>query len=79
MDGYTYASMANEARLTRNQEPLYSNTELELFRTGLDPDRFPNVDWMDVMMRDGAWSSRVSLNMTGGGKTARYYVGGSFV
>lgn len=33
---------------------------------------------MDVMMRDGAWSSRVSLNMTGGGKTARYYVGGSF-
>ena len=78
VDGYTYASMANEARLTRNQEPLYSNTELELFRTGLDPDRFPNVDWMDVMMRDGAWSSRVSLNMTGGGKTARYYVGGSF-
>lgn len=78
VDGYTYASMANEARLTRNQEPLYSNTELELFRTGLDPDRFPNVDWMDVMMRDGAWSSRVSLNMTGGGKTARYYVGGSY-
>ena len=33
VDGYTYASMANEARLTRNQEPLYSNTELELFRT----------------------------------------------
>ncbi len=78
VDGYKYASMANEARLTRNQEPLYSDSELELFRTGLDPDRFPNVDWMDVMMRDGASSSRASLNMTGGGKTARYYVGGSF-
>lgn len=78
VDGYKYASMANEARLTRNQEPLYSDAELELFRTGLDPDRFPNVDWMDVMMRDGAWSSRASLNMTGGGKTARYYIGGSF-
>ena len=78
VDGYTYASMANEAKAARNQAPIYSDTELELFRTGLDPDRFPSVDWMDVMMRDGAWSSRVSLNMTGGGKTARYYVGGSF-
>lgn len=78
VDGYTYASMANEARLTRNQEPFYSPTELELFRTGLDPDRFPNVDWMDVMMRDGAWSSRATLNMSGGGKTARYFVSGSY-
>jgi len=77
-DGYTYASMANEARLTRNQEELYSPTELELFRTGLDPDRFPNVDWMDLMMRDGAWSSRATLNMSGGGKTARYFISGSY-
>ena len=69
VDGYTYASMANEARLTRNQDALYSASELELFRTGLDPDRFPNVDWMDVMMRDGAWSSRATLNLSGGGKT----------
>ena len=78
VDGYTYASMANEARLTRNQEALYSPTELELFRSGLDPDRFPNVDWMDVMMRDGAWSSRATLNMRGGGRTARYFVSGSY-
>ena len=78
VDGYTYASMANEARLTRNQDALYSPTELELFRSGLDPDRFPNVDWMDVMMRDGAWSSRATLNMRGGGRTARYFVSGSY-
>lgn len=78
VDGYTYASMANEARLTRNQEALYSDSELELFRTGLDPDRFPNVDWMDVMMRDGAWSSRATLNLSGGGKTARYFISGSY-
>lgn len=78
VDGYTYASMANEAKLTRNQEPLYSASELELFRTGLDPDRFPNVDWMDVMMRDGAWSTRATVNMSGGGRTARYFVSGSY-
>lgn len=78
VDGYTYASMANEARLTRNQEALYSPSELELFRTQLDPDRFPDVDWMDMVLRDGAWSSRATLNMRGGGKTARYFVSGSY-
>ena len=51
---------------------------MELFRLGLDTDLYPDVDWMDLMLRDGAWSTRASLNMTGGGKTARYYVGGSY-
>ena len=78
VDGYTYASMANEARTTRNQEPFYSPTELELLRHGLDTDRFANVDWMDVLMRDAAWSKRSVLSFSGGGKTARYYVSGSY-
>ncbi len=77
-NGYTYASMANEAKIARNQEPLYQQEELEVFRLGLDPDMYPDVDWMDLMLRKASQSSRASLNMTGGGKTARYYVGGSY-
>ena len=78
VDGYTYASMANEAKIARNQEPLFSAEELEIFRLGLDPDLFPNVDWMDTLLRKGSMSSRVTLNLSGGGKTARYYVGASY-
>ena len=78
VDGYTYASMANEAKIARNQEPLYSDTELEIFRLGLDPDLYPNVDWMNLMLRDAAYSYRASLNMNGGGKTTRYYVAASY-
>lgn len=78
VDGYTYACMANEARITRNQEPWYRPEELELFRLGLDPDLYPNVDWMDLMLRDAAWSNRATLNMSGGGKTSRYFVSGSY-
>ncbi|KAA8483814.1 TonB-linked SusC/RagA family outer membrane protein [Arcticibacter tournemirensis] len=77
-DGYTYASLANEAKAARNQEALYSPTELELLRLGLDPDRFPDVDWMDVVLRDEAKSQRSVLNLGGGGKTARYYISGSY-
>jgi TonB-linked SusC/RagA family outer membrane protein len=78
-DGYTYAKMANEARITRNQDALYSDPELEMFRLKIDPDLYPNVNWMDLILRDGAWSERASLNMNGGGRTARYYVSGSYI
>lgn len=77
-DGYTYASMANEAKTTRNQEPLYSQAELEILRLGLDPDLLPNVDWMDILLRDATYSNRSQLSLSGGGRTARYYVGGSY-
>ena len=78
VDGYTYASLANEARVTRNQDALYQPEELEVLRLGMDTDLYPDVDWMDLLLRNGAWSSRVTLNLDGGGKIARYYVGGSY-
>lgn len=78
VDGYEYASMANEAKIVRNQEPLFSKPELEILRLGLDPDLFPNVNWMDVVLRDAAKSQRSMINLSGGGKTARYYLSGSY-
>ncbi|MDR3184683.1 MAG: TonB-dependent receptor [Prevotellaceae bacterium] len=79
VDGYTYATMANEARITRNLEPLYTATELDILRYNLDPDVYPNVNWKDLLLRDGASVYRASINMDGGGATARYYVSGSFL
>ena len=52
VDGYRYASMLNEARITRNQEPIYQADELNLLRAGLDPDLYPNVDWKDLLLKD---------------------------
>lgn len=79
VDGNTYAALANEARVTRNMGLLYQPEELELLRLGLDPDLYPNVDWMDVLLKDGAWSYRANLNLSGGGSTARYFVSASYV
>lgn len=78
VDGYTYASMANEAKITRNEEPLFSPEELEIYRLGLDQDLYPNVDWMDLMLRDGAFATRTTVNMSGGGSTARYFLSGGY-
>lgn len=78
-DGYSYASMMNEALITRNQEPEYSPEELEILKLGLDPDLYPNVDWQDLLLRNGAMTYRGSLNLSGGGNTARYFISGSYL
>ena len=79
VDGYTYAQLMNEARTTRNLEPFYSNDDLFLIKKGLDPDLFPNVNGQDWLLRKGAPTYRATLNLNGGGSTARYYVSVSYI
>ena len=79
VDGYTYASLMNEARTTRNQEPFFSEDNLYLLKNGLDQDLYPNVDWGDILLKKGAPTYRASLNINGGGSLARYYVSTSYV
>lgn len=79
VDGPTYANLVNEAQVTRNLGIAYRPEELELIRSQMDPDFYPNVDWKDMILKDGAMSYRANLNMSGGGSTARYYVSASYV
>lgn len=79
VDGVTYANLLNESRITRNEAPIYQPEELEILRLGLDPDLYPNVDWKELLLRDGAMTYRANLNMSGGGPTSRYYVSGSYI
>lgn len=79
VDGLTYASMANEARTTRNRKAIYSDQELMMIDEQLDPDIYPNVDWMDLLLKDGAPTQRTSVSVKGGGSKARYYLSGSYL
>ena len=71
VDAVNYSQLANEARLTRNMEPLYSNEELDIIRYGLDPDLYPNVDWQDEVLKNTTNNYRAMLSISGGGPTAR--------
>lgn len=79
VDGYRYANLLNEARMTRSQSPVYSTDELFCLKYGLEPDLLPNVDWRDAVLKDGAMSYRASLNLNGGGTNTRYFVSASYV
>ncbi|MGM9748549.1 MAG: SusC/RagA family TonB-linked outer membrane protein, partial [Candidatus Cryptobacteroides sp.] len=80
VDPVTYMKLHNEAVMTRN--PLaprpYSDKKIEATERGDNPYVYPAVNWYDEMFKDYTTNQRVNLNVSGGGKVARYYVAGTF-
>lgn len=79
-DPVTYMRLHNEAVRTRN--PLtalpYSTTKIVNTEKGLDPIRYPAIDWRDMLFKKNTFNQRYNLNISGGGKVARYYVSAAY-
>jgi TonB-linked SusC/RagA family outer membrane protein len=78
-DPITWMQLANEAVLTRNPMGFapYTDEKIDNTINGTDPLRYPAVDWMDMLIRDNATSSRYNIQLSGGGKAHRYYISGA--
>lgn len=79
-DNITYMELANEAALTRNpQAPLtYTRDKIEHTRRGDNPYLYPNINWIDELIKPYTMNQRFNLNVSGGGRVARYYLAGTF-
>ena len=73
-----YSLLANEAKIARYQTPRYTDQEMDIIKYGLDPDLFPNIDWMDLMLKDGASQYNANVNFSGGGNQVTYFVSGGY-
>src|SRR5690606_18959360 len=56
----------------------YSQEKIDASVEGTNPLIFPTVDWRRSLFKDNTLNHRHNLNVSGGGKVARYYVAGSF-
>lgn len=71
---YDYAVLANEARIVRNDLPLYSDIELDIIQDGTDQDLYPDVNWQDEVLRDNALRQSYYVSARGGAQAARYFI-----
>lgn len=78
-DGLNYAKLRNEAFRTRNMPVPFSDEDFMMLERGLDPDIYPNVNWMDLLLKDGAPSYKGSVGIRGGGSTSRYFLSAGYV
>lgn len=79
-DNITYMRLANEAVLTR--DPLgvlpYSENKIDHTIAGDDPLQYPNNDWIGALIKDYTINQKADINVSGGGKTAQYYISGTW-
>lgn len=74
LGAYDYALLANEAREVRNLAPRYSDIELQIMKYGMDYDLYADVDWQEEILKKNTFNNQHYLNLSGGGKVARYFV-----
>lgn len=74
LGAYDYAVLANEARAMSGDPDLYSRIDLDVIRSGLDPELYPDVNWTDEIMKRNSLQHRYFVSAKGGGSLANYYV-----
>lgn len=79
-DPVTYMKLHNEA--VRTRDPLaalpYSTKKIVNTEKGINPLLYPAVDWKNMLFNDHTFNQRYNLNISGGGKIARYYVAAAY-
>ncbi len=86
IDSYNYLNMYNEALWNTAGNPggfddftgTYSKDVLENYKSGVDPDLYPSVNWMDLLNKHTN-NQRVTVNMRGGNDKAKFFVSGAYL
>ncbi len=77
VDSWQYMSLANEAAFNDGMDKKYSDELIELYRTGADPDLYPNSKWTDLIAKT-VHGQRYTLNFRGGAENAKYFVSAGY-
>ncbi|MES1249899.1 MAG: SusC/RagA family TonB-linked outer membrane protein, partial [Chitinophaga rupis] len=74
INSYEYASLSNEA-MTRGgaPQPFYTPEQVQGYKDHSDPYLYPDVDWVDVVLRKHTFQTINNLSLTGGNQTFKYY------
>lgn len=72
-----YMELLNELKENKSQLP-YSQQQIDRTRYGYDRDLYPDVNWLDEITKDYAYSTRANITVSGGSDFLRYSLVGSY-
>jgi TonB-linked SusC/RagA family outer membrane protein len=76
-DAAEYVTLLNEISEYNGNAPLYTADEIQKFRNGSDPWRYPNTDWFKETLKPWSGQSNTNVSLNGGSETMRYFVSAS--
>lgn len=77
-DPITFMQLMNEANRTRGEFPTFTEAQIAGTIRGGNSNIYPANDWYKMLFKNSNTTQRATVNVRGGGKVAKYYVGGSF-
>ncbi|PKB15141.1 TonB-dependent receptor [Flavobacterium sp. 5] len=73
-----YMSLLNELAVDSGKVEPYSADRIAKTANKYDPDLYPDVNWVDEITKDYAYTSRTNLNIAGGSEILRYALTASY-
>lgn len=77
-DAATYATLLNEIAYYANpgsgMNQTYTEAEIQKFKNGSDPLRYPNTDWFKTVLKPSSAQSSQNVTISGGTDAMRYFV-----
>lgn len=73
VDSWTYAEMQNVARINMGQNPTYTQEDIDNYRSGLNPDEYPNKNHLNDLFNSGSGlQTKQNISFQGGSEETRY-------
>ena len=66
-----YATLYNQALVAEGKNPRFDEKEIQKFRDGSEPYKYPNTDWQDLAFRTGVQHQH-NVNVSGGTDNIKY-------
>jgi TonB-linked SusC/RagA family outer membrane protein len=79
VDGPTYMNVQNEALQNMGSLPIFTQQQIERTASGYDPYYYPNVNWMDELIKPVSSSQHATLSISGGSEKVRYFVSAAYI
>ncbi|MEX2565273.1 MAG: SusC/RagA family TonB-linked outer membrane protein [Cyclobacteriaceae bacterium] len=75
VNSWEYAEIANEALRNQGGTNRYTEEEIQKFKSGTDPDNYPNFDHIDYLFGSGnGLETKHNISMRGGNPATQYMV-----
>ncbi|MNK47394.1 TonB-dependent Receptor Plug Domain protein [compost metagenome] len=74
-----YAIMSNQMSVNSGQAPKYSEQDIEKYRNGSDPLKYPNTNWFKETLNRYSTQQRHNLNVSGGTQDTKYFLSAGFI
>lgn len=68
------SSFYNESLVNEGKVPAYTDAEIQKFKDGSDPDRYPNTDWLKLFYQGTGFQQSHYVDVSGGNEKSQSYL-----